>query len=153
MNLKHLDNIIHDVLLSPVQHFDSALAEVHRICQDEDLPWLDYCISENLMRWYEYSQPRESDIYDWVRENIRDILDDKTDVVSHHDDRRHKPDLWLSRQGNLVPVECKLHDFDNKALQQLQRYIGFYGCHQGIAIARRLTCGLPSNITFIQYPY
>ena len=51
--------------------------------------------------------------------------------------------------GEDVPVEIKLHAFENKALFQLQRYMDFYNASMGIAVGNFLCVDLPENIIFI----
>ena len=72
-------------------------------------------------------------------------------IVTHKDNPKHKPDAWIDRNGELIPVECKLHDFDTKALKQLTRYMTFYHTEHGIAVARNLTVKLPNNIEFVPF--
>jgi len=72
-------------------------------------------------------------------------------IASHKDNPKHKPDAWIDRNGELIPVECKLSDFDTKALKQLARYMTFYHAEHGIAVARNLTIELPDNIEFIPF--
>ena len=72
-------------------------------------------------------------------------------IVSHKDNPKHKPDAWINRNDELIPVECKLHDFDAKALKQLTRYMTFYHAEHGIAVARELTVLLPENIEFVPF--
>ena len=72
-------------------------------------------------------------------------------IVSHKDNSKHKPDAWINRNDELIPVECKLHDFDAKALKQLTRYMTFYHAEHGIAVANRLTVDLPDNIEFVSF--
>ena len=61
----------------------------------------------------------------------------------------HYPDAWVEREGEEIPVEVKLNDFNDKALRQLKRYIQVYEKSKGIAIGRKLTVKLPENILFI----
>lgn len=72
-------------------------------------------------------------------------------IVPHKDNPKHKPDAWINRKDELIPVECKLYDFDTKALKQLTRYMNFYHTKHGIAVARNLTVTLPDNIEFIPF--
>ena len=64
-------------------------------------------------------------------------------IVGHKDNPKHKPDAWVNRNDELIPVECKLHNFDAKALKQLTGH--------GIAVARELTVSLPENIEFVPF--
>lgn len=72
-------------------------------------------------------------------------------IVTPKDNPKHKPDAWIDRNGELIPVECKLHDFDTNALKQLTRYMTFYHTEHGIAVARNLTVKLPNNIEFVPF--
>lgn len=72
-------------------------------------------------------------------------------IVSHKDNPKHKPDAWINRNDELIPVEYKLHNFDAKALKQLTRYMTFYHAGHGIAVARKLIVSLPENIEFVPF--
>lgn len=69
-------------------------------------------------------------------------------IISVKNSQKHAPDLWLSINNKNVPVEAKLHKFNEAAKKQLLRYMDFYKCDQGIAIAQTIDCDLPDNITF-----
>lgn len=58
------------------------------------------------------------------------------------------PDSFIDLNGETLPIEVKIGDFDKKAKQQLERYINNYNCERGIAVGRNLTVDLPENITF-----
>ena len=47
----------------------------------------------------------------------------------------HQPDFWIEVKESLFPVEVKRGAFNKKALVQLQRYMRFYGCNRGFAVA------------------
>lgn len=64
-------------------------------------------------------------------------------------DKKNIPDAYLILEGLETPVEMKIGNFDLKALNQLQRYMKFYGCKQGLAIGRNLSTLLPDNIMFL----
>lgn len=72
-------------------------------------------------------------------------------IVGHKDNPKHKPDAWVSKNGELIPVEVKLSSFDNADLKQLSRYMSVYNTKHGYAVAKRLTVMLPKNITFIPF--
>lgn len=72
-------------------------------------------------------------------------------IVGHKDNPKHRPDAWINRNDELIPVECKLYSFDAKALKQLTRYMTFYHASHGIAVARELTVPLPENIEFVPF--
>lgn len=58
------------------------------------------------------------------------------------------PDSFVDVNGETMPVEVKLGNFDKKAKRQLERYIDSYGCCSGIAVGRELTTELPENMMF-----
>lgn len=70
-------------------------------------------------------------------------------VIHVPSDRKNVPDAWLSVGEEHIPVEVKLHDFDQKALAQLTRYMNAYHCKRGVAVARTLSVVLPDNVVFI----
>lgn len=59
------------------------------------------------------------------------------------------PDAWVERNGEEIPVEVKLRDFNESALNQLLRYISSYKTKRGIAVGEKLTVELPENIEFV----
>ncbi|WP_375274477.1 hypothetical protein [Methylorubrum thiocyanatum] len=60
------------------------------------------------------------------------------------------PDGMICWNGREMPVEIKKDAFDLKAIRQLQRYMDVYDCEHGIAVAPKLTCRLPANMTFVE---
>lgn len=73
------------------------------------------------------------------------------EIVPHKDNQKHIPDAWINRNGELIPVEVKVSDFNKKALKQLNRYMDVYNTRHGIAVARSLAVELPDNIEFIPF--
>lgn len=59
------------------------------------------------------------------------------------------PDAWVERNGEKIPVEVKLRNFNESALDQLLRYISSYNAKRGIAVGEKLTVELPENIEFV----
>ena len=92
---------------------------------------------------------RECDIYSRFDKNIKKLFGSNARVIKKENSPRHIPDRWVSIEGNIMPVEIKLHKFDRRALSQLKRYMDFYNCTHGIAVAKTLDVNLPENITFI----
>ncbi|MBS7699162.1 MULTISPECIES: hypothetical protein [unclassified Chelatococcus] len=95
------------------------------------------------------SLPREWEIRDKFCKNISQYLPGARRIQCALD-KNHIPDLFIRFNDQEMPVEIKRHAFDERALQQLQRYMTVYGCNAGIAVAPRLRCALPANITFVQ---
>ena len=92
---------------------------------------------------------REWDIYSRFDKKIKKLFGPNARVIKKKNSPRHMPDRWVSIEGNIMPVEIKLHKFDRRALSQLKRYMDFYNCTHGIAVAKSLDVKLPENITFI----
>ena len=70
-------------------------------------------------------------------------------IVNRKNNTTDIPDAWVKRDNEYIPVEIKKYKFDNKALEQLNRYINTYKCKYGIAVAQELSVPLPNNIEFI----
>lgn len=70
-------------------------------------------------------------------------------VIKNKSDGINIPDSWVERDGFIIPVEIKIREFDEKALNQLNRYIQTYGSKCGIAVGRTMSVDIPSNIEFI----
>ena len=116
-----------------------------------DTPWLETCVMQTFLNFFTQCQPSEKDVYAWFRKNYKMALGDEFDIVRLHNDPKHIPDFWVCSGSLCFPVECKLHDFDEKALNQLKRYMNFYNCSRGVAVAQRCTCKLPESIIFISF--
>lgn len=143
-----VNEAVHDALIASSRTLDEALNIVD--CTFRGVAcceWIVHCIKETVMRWYLDSRATEQDVYVWFRENISEILPSGARIVKKRNDRSHIPDFWVEIDGRLSPVECKLHEFDKSALDQLKRYMRFYGCRSGIAVASEFTCEVPSEIT------
>lgn len=86
-----------------------------------------------------------------MKENIDEIFEGKYTLdTERKDNPKHRVDIWLTdSNGVSIPVEMKLWNFNKSALEQLQRYMKFYKCDKGIAVARALKVELPKNIEFI----
>lgn len=94
---------------------------------------------------------KESEFYyqDLFKKKYVKIRDGK--IIDKKSDNLNIPDAWVEKEGEFLPVEVKLKDFDKRALNQLQRYISVYDCKNGIAVAENLTVELPENIEFISF--
>lgn len=62
----------------------------------------------------------------------------------------HRPDGFVSVNGEVFPVEIKVKTFRKKSLEQLEWYMRIYGAKYGIAVAPELSCELPANVTFVK---
>lgn len=77
------------------------------------------------------------------------LFNNEAIIVNMKSNRHHIPDRWISLNENIIPVEIKLKDFNFNAFKQLNRYMNFYKCSNGIAVGEKLTTLLPNNIRFI----
>lgn len=94
----------------------------------------------------------EFDIHHLFRENYSKIAAGK--VVKVKCDPHNIPDAWVEIAGVRIPVEMKLHNFNQAAIDQLERYIQFYKIPmavfpRGIAVGASLTATLPQDMIFI----
>jgi len=64
-------------------------------------------------------------------------------------DKEHKPDGFVVLDNEIYPVEVKKNTFDINALKQLTRYMRYYKCKKGIAVAPYLSCCLPDDVSFV----
>lgn len=97
------------------------------------------------------SRPDEFDIYKLFKSEYKNILGQDYEIVNRKNNPKHIPDFWLMCNNEYIPVEIKLHEFKENHLRQLQRYIDFYKCSKGIAVAKNLKCSIPCNVKFITY--
>ena len=93
------------------------------------------------------NEETEYQIHSLFKEKYSKLYDGK--IVNHKNNPKHIPDAWVLKDDEYIPVEMKLYDFDDKALNQLNRYINFYNCKHGIAVGSKCTVELPENIQFI----
>lgn len=99
------------------------------------------------LSWQYSKEKTEFYIHQLFNDNYSKIRSGK--VVKHKHDRHNIPDSWVNRDGEIIPVEMKKENFDQEALEQLQRYINTYNSNYGIAVGDKLTVDLPDNIEFI----
>lgn len=116
--------------------------------KEKNIPFLENSARETIFRNYQSSLPTEFDIHKLVQKNISKVIDNCA-VFERINDAKHQPDVWIRANGYEIPVEVKLKNFDYKALKQLKRYMDFYNCKKGIAVASELTTILPKSIKFI----
>lgn len=129
----------------------AALKIIDELFEGKGVPFLDFCIRECLMFNNRQCKPTEKNVYEWFKSNYKNCLGSEWEIVKLKNHPKHLPDFWVNNGYYNVPVECKLHKFDDAALRQLQRYMKFYGSNRGIAVAHKLSVPLPKNITFVKY--
>lgn len=116
--------------------------------ENTNTPFLIHAVSQLIANNFFNSLPTEYDIQKTAKEKITKIID-KSSIVKIKNNPKHIPDIWIAVDGEKIPVEIKLKEFDFKALRQLERYMGYYGCDRGVAIGRSLKTQLPENVRFI----
>lgn len=107
----------------------------------------------SVMKNFLDSRPNEFDVHELFECNYKKSLGDQLEIVARKNDPKHIPDFWLKRKDKYIPVEIKLHEFRGAHLKQLQRYMDFYNCDNGIAVGKELRCSLPDNVKFINYEH
>ena len=95
------------------------------------------------------SMNSEIDLYGQFESCLTKLFGDNAKVIRRKNNPRHIPDSWVRIDDEDIPVEVKLHKFNSKALNQLQRYMDIYGCSKGIAVGEKATVDLPDNIIFV----
>lgn len=151
INLLELDKVIEDKYkMSCEGKWDCV--EICEILSDLGAHWLSQSIRETfLFNCYNRNKVKEQDVYKWFKQNYKNELGKSVEIVHNKNNPQHIPDFWVLYNGVKTPVECKLDVFNQKALQQLQRYMNFYGSAYGIAVGNRLGCEMPSNIVFVKH--
>lgn len=89
-------------------------------------------------------------VHHWFRLNLNSLIPNAVLAI----DIKYGgyiPDFMVVLDGNTRPVECKLI-FNERARNQLFTYMNHFGSSHGYAVAPRLTCELPKNMTFIECP-
>lgn len=114
----------------------------------KELPFLENSIRELILRNFQNGLSNEFDIHDLARSNLTKVIPG-CKIIKRRNNPQHQPGLWISIGAEKIPVEVKLHDFDLKALEQLERYMQFYKSKKGVGVARSISIKLPSNIKFI----
>ena len=115
---------------------------------DDNLIEYYHSVQFEYFYWKHSAKESEFKYHKLFKEKIEKLLPEYK-LIKKKNNPRHIPDAWVERDGEEIPVEIKLNDFDQKALRQLRRYINVYKKNKGIAIGRKLTVDLPSDIRFI----
>lgn len=95
------------------------------------------------------NQNNEFRIHQKFNEQVNELFGSDAKIIKRINDIHHQPDSWVSIYGENIPVEMKLNKFNQKALNQLLRYMKFYDSPKGIAVGSELDIDLPKNINFI----
>lgn len=108
----------------------------------EHLIWL---LRQNIMC--------EDDLVEIAKEHLTELFGETAKLKTVIMDPKNKPDLFIEVKGITYPVEFKLRKFDNRALEQLKRYVRHYNSYGGFAVAPELTTELPENIWFVKLSF
>lgn len=152
--LGKLEAVVHRSYLYPGELDKNLrlLDEAEELLPDKyAYPFLRNACREAVMSNFLYIRISEKDIHAWFKENVNDLLGTYCKIVKRKNDKHHIPDFWIKEKEAYVPVKIKLHEFSQRHLNQILRYMNFYGCAKGIAVAAELNCDLPSNVIFISY--
>ncbi|MCK5612387.1 hypothetical protein KAR91_61515 [Candidatus Pacearchaeota archaeon] len=91
----------------------------------------------------------EFDLHEKFRKKIKTLIPNAT-IIKKKNNAKNMPDFWIKKDNLEIPVEIKLNNFNESAKKQLLRYMNFYNCNFGYAVAEKQTIDLPKNIKFIQ---
>lgn len=116
--------------------------------KDDTFDELCNCVQDLII--YESMQKNELYYQDVFKNNCKEILGAEYEIYDKKDLFRKRPDAWVIHKSAEIPVEMKLRDFNDAALEQLLNYISMYNCKSGIAIGEKLTTKLPENIMFFE---
>lgn len=61
------------------------------------------------------------------------------------------PDAFIEIDGEVCPMEMKASPFNDKALEQLERYMRVFDCKIGLAVAPSYDTAKRSNVRFIRF--
>ena len=148
--LKELDELADCATCDDAAIRQEARDKIHELTARFNMPCLDFCMTIASCYIERTNRLYEKDVCAVFQQKHKTLLGDEWDIIQHNDLPKHKPDFWVSDGVEDVPVECKLDVFNEKAKQQLLRYMAVYNKPHGIAVARQLKCELPDSIRFIQ---
>lgn len=84
------------------------------------------------------------------KEHVSEVIPGAKPVPNLKKDIHNKPDAFISFGSTKpIPVEVKLRQFDQKALNQLKRYCKAYKSRKGVAVASECTVKLPPEFIFV----
>lgn len=123
--------------------------------RNSDMPviYIKDSMRSTIFNNFTSTKPTERDLVNWFKKDFENIIGSSFELVNKENNSKHQPDLWFTSYDSYAPLEAKLGRFDNKALQQLRRYMKHYNCKIGIALGEEITCneGDNSDIIFIKY--
>ncbi|MGI2329697.1 hypothetical protein [Planococcus sp. YIM B11945] len=114
-------------------------------------PFLETAVQMAIINNFMSTRETEFDKHAWFSKNYKHLLPESYELTYRSNDPKHIPDFWLKKSETFIPVEIKLKAFTASSLKQLQRYMDFYKCDEGIAVGEKVTCDLPENILFISF--
>ena len=108
-------------------------------------------ISEAVKCYICYENIRKDELFyqEVFKKNCKKILGAEYEYYDRKDLFLKRPDGWVKRNQDIIPVEMKLGNFDQSALKQLNGYMKLYKSDYGIAIGKEQTVELPCNIKFL----
>lgn len=154
-DLKEIDKICYEAL--NCNNINDMKIKIDKLKNTSSListsyPYLVSAIDETFIKYLTMLFPKEKDLREKFIDNIDKYLP-KAKIIQRKNLKQHIPDLWVSIDGEEIPIEMKLKVFTNSSLAQLERYMNVYKCNKGIAVAQELSCYLPNNIKFIQFSF
>lgn len=146
--IKSLSDLFNDFLNKVNQQdIDDAIKLKNKILFESNINSLSVMLSYTIMSGIH--KITEQDVYVVFKEKYKKILGNNCSIINVKNDPHHIPDFWVEINSEKIPVECKLYNFNKKAMDQLNRYMNVYNCKHGIAVGSKCTVKLPENIRFI----
>ena len=152
-NIVFLDNGVFDLLALAANQDNkkcawemlSTASKLFHPLDDDTFNTLYNCVAMYITWNF---QTNEFTVHGLFERNIHKIRPDYT-LISRKNKQKHMPDFWVNNGIDEIPVEIKQKEFDNKALEQLNRYMKAYNSKYGVAVGEISTVEIPENIDFI----
>jgi hypothetical protein len=107
-------------------------------------------VKHQFIRLNQDCSVNEFTIQGLFKEHISEIIPGAKPVTNIKKDFHNKPDAFISFNSNKpIPVEVKLNQFNQKALNQLKRYCKAFKTRKGVAVGSECVVDLPPGFIFI----
>src|SRR5699024_9692813 len=121
------------------------------VSRNKEIRFLIWSVRLSVAKNFDDNLPNEFSIHRLFESNYKRIFGEKVNIVRRKNDSKNIPDFWLNDGRVDIPVEIKLGSFNENHLKQLRRYMNFYKCEKGVAVAKGLNCAIPDDVVFINY--
>jgi hypothetical protein len=109
--------------------------------------WLRMSVVEGISHDMLCRSSEKAVVQDWFEKNYTNYLPEATLVKAYSKDGQ-RPDCIVDIGGIHYPVECKLN-FSKRGTSQLKKYMKIWGVNTGVAVAKKFSTTVPSQVTAI----